>query len=77
MPQVSKPGKSVYIEAGIWYDEEQDSIHLTVKDVPGFHTTVNRQPDNVRGHPNLFAKLTNVLKDHGAPAPEIISNDDA
>ncbi len=75
MPQVSKKGNAVYLEAGIWYDAEQDMIHLTVKDVPGFHTTVNREPGNMRGHPNLFAKLAGVLKEHGAPAPEIIPKD--
>ncbi len=27
------------------------------------------------GHPNLFAKLAGILKDHGAPAPDILPND--
>jgi hypothetical protein len=69
MPQISKPGKSVYLDVGIWYDEEQDAIHMTAKDVDGFHTTVNNDGKNLRGHPNLFYKLANVLREAGAPAP--------
>lgn len=69
MPKISKPGKSVYLEVGIWYDDEQDVIHMTAKNVEGFHTTVNSDEKSVRGHPNLFGKLAKVLRDAGAPAP--------
>jgi hypothetical protein len=73
--RTSKEGKSVYLDIGIWYDEEQDSIHLVAKDVDGFHTTVNRDPQNMRGHPNLFGKLAKCLKLAGAPAPEVEASD--
>ena len=65
----SKPGKSVYLDVGVWYDEEQGHIHITAKDVHGFHTTVNSNPSSKRGHPNLFDKLAQCLRESGAPAP--------
>ena len=69
MPHTSGPGKSVYMEVGIWWDESQDQIHLTAKDVKGFHTTVSQDAGSRRGHPNLFMKLAKVLRDAGAPHP--------
>ena len=77
MPQVSGPGKSVYLEVGIWWDEAQGHIHLTAKNVPGFHTTVGNDPTGKRGHPNLFMKLAKVLRDAGAPHPAITEEADA
>jgi hypothetical protein len=71
MPEASGPGRSVYMEVGIWWDAEQGHIHLTAKNVSGFHTTVSLDPASKRGHPNLFAKLAKVLRDNGAPYPEI------
>lgn len=68
---VSKQGNSVYLQLGVWYDEKQDQIHITAKDVPGFHTTVARNPTSKRGHPNLFWKLAKVLAEAGAPGPVI------
>jgi hypothetical protein len=71
MPEASGPGRSVYLEMGIWWDAQQGHIHLTGKDVPGFHTTVSADEGSKRGHPNLFAKLAKVLRDNGAPHPPI------
>jgi hypothetical protein len=71
LPHVSGPGKSVYLEVGIWWDEAQGQIHLTAKNVDGFHTTVSNDPNSKRGHPNLFRKLAKVLKDTGAPHPAV------
>ena len=68
--EISKPGKSVYLDVGIWYDEERDSIHITAKNVEGFHTTVNRKPESKRCHENLFMKLSKCLMDAGAPSPK-------
>ncbi|EYD74497.1 hypothetical protein Rumeso_03793 [Rubellimicrobium mesophilum DSM 19309] len=61
----------MYLDLGVWYDAEQDQIHLTARDVPGFHTTVGRNPASKRGHPNLFGKLARALRDAGAPHPVI------
>jgi len=73
--RASEPGNSVYLDIGIWYDEEQGHIHLTAKDVKGFHTTVGNDPSSKRGHPNLFAKLAKCLKEAGAPHPNIGKED--
>lgn len=75
--ETSKPGNSVYLEMGVWYDKEQGHIHLTAKNVHGFHTTINSDPTSKRGHPNLFAKLAKVLKDGGAPFPETGASPDS
>jgi hypothetical protein len=37
--------------------------------VKWFSTTVCDDPSNVRGHPNLFEKLTRLLKERGAAHP--------
>lgn len=67
----SKPGNSVYLDMGVWYDKQQGHIHLAARKVDGFHTTVNNDPSSVRGHPNLFRKLARVLRDAGAPCPDV------
>lgn len=77
MPQVSKPGNSVYLEMGVWWNPEQGHIHLTAKGVEGFHTTVNDNNNSKRGHRNLFMKLAKVLRDAGAPHPSTEGSEDA
>lgn len=72
----SEPGNSVYLDLGVWYDQEQGHIHLTAKGVHGFHTTVNNDQSSKRGHPNLFGKLAKCLRDAGAPAPDVDNGDD-
>lgn len=69
--EASKPGRSVYVKMGMWWDPEQGHIHLTAPGVHGFHTTVCPNPDSKRGHPNLFAKLARALRDAGAPHPDL------
>lgn len=73
----SKPGKSVYVKMGMWWDDDQGHIHLTAPGVHGFHTTVCENPDSKRGHPNLFMKLARALRDGGAPHPPIREKGDA
>lgn len=76
--RTSEPGKSVYLDIGIWYDEKQRHIHITAKGVKGFHTTVTNNPASKRGHPNLFMKLGKCLEESGAPHPAITMDiDDA
>ena len=65
-----KPRKTVHLEAGVWYDTKDDKIHIAAKGDQGFITTVNRNPASLRGHPNLFRKLAQYLRDHDTPAPE-------
>ena len=69
--ETSKLGNAVYLEVGVRFDEDHGHIHLTAKNVHGFHTTVTNNPASKRGHPNLFAKLAKVLKEAGAPHPKI------
>jgi hypothetical protein len=69
VPELSEPGKTVYLRIGVWWNEEQGHIHIAAQDVEGFHTTVNDDPESMRGHPNLFRKLAGVLRDAGAPYP--------
>jgi len=69
--KTSASGNTVYLETTIWYNAEQDNIHITAKNVTGFHTTVNGKLDSKRGHPNLYMKLAKCLRDAGAPHPDI------
>ncbi len=69
MPEISKPGRSVYVRVGVWWNEEQGHIHLTAQGVPGFHTTLNNIPGSKRCHENMFKKLAKLLKDEGVPHP--------
>ena len=77
MPQVSKPGKSVYVRMDVWWDPNQGHIHLTAPGVQGFHTTLNDNPGSKRCHQNLFQKLAKLLRDEGAAHPEIKDTPDA
>ena len=68
-------GRTVYLNMGVWYDEDQGHLHLTLPNSGWFHTTVNNNPESVRGHPNLFKKLAKALKHAGAPGPEVKDSD--
>lgn len=68
-PTKSKPGNSIYLHVGVWYDAKKDTIHLTARNVKGFHTWISADPSSKRCHPNLFKKLAKCLRDQGAPAP--------
>lgn len=57
--------KTVYARFGVWYDEDQRMIHLTVPGSRWFHTTVSNEPASRRYHPNLFAKLRRLLEQEG------------
>ncbi len=57
--------KTVYARFGVWYDEGQRMIHMTVPGSGWFHTTVSNEPGSRRYHPNLFAKLRRLLEQEG------------
>jgi hypothetical protein len=62
--------KTVRIEIGVWFNESTGNIHLSARGVPSFKvTTVRRDPASKRGHPHLYEKLAQCLRDHGVPAP--------
>ncbi len=73
--ETSKPGKSVYVRMGVWYDEKTGHIHLTAPETKWLHTTVNNDLGSKRYHPNMFAKLARVLKEGGAPGPEFVKEE--
>ena len=58
----SGKGKAVYDEIGVWR-ELDGSIHLTIKGVKGAHMAVNADPSKRNGHPTLFARLDQLLKE--------------
>ena len=67
--RVSKKGKSIYIEIGMWLDKDE-SIHVTSREGGGFHVGVRLDPKHRNGHPTLYKKLASLLREAGAPAPE-------
>ena len=70
-----KTRKTVHLEAGVWYNEKDDKSHIAAKGGHSFITTVNWNPASRRGHPNLFRKLAQYLRDHDAPAPASLGPD--
>lgn len=62
-------GKYIEMNVRFWYDDEQLTINMATKDGSGFITTINREPANPCGHPNLFNKLAKCLRDADKPAP--------
>ncbi len=62
-----RQAKRVNMAIGIWYNEESGHIHIQSSDFGGFISTVNRNPESVRGNPNLYNKLACCLKEAGAP----------
>ena len=72
MERSKRGGRTVYLhDVGVWWNESQDNIHITVKGVAGFHSTINANPQSKRGNPNLFYKLAECLREVGAPHPPI------
>ena len=69
MPKRGSP-KTVRVEIGVWYEESDGKIRISAPSVPGFKlTTVNRDPKNRRGHPHLYEKLAQLLRDKSVVAP--------
>jgi len=64
-----KGGNTAYLSVGAWFDSETGHIHLTLPRSGWFHTTVSGDPESVRGHPNLYGKLTRALEEAGVPGP--------
>ena len=76
MLRKSEKGNTVYFGIGIWFDEEGNCIQIrhapeTKPDGVQLVTTVRADPSSKRGHPNLFRQLSKVLRDNGAPAPDV------
>jgi hypothetical protein len=57
------PGtKYIRFTVDVWYQETDNSIHLTSPDEDGFHTTVNDHPGSKRCHPSLYRHLRRMLE---------------
>lgn len=62
---VGKPGtKYVRMEVDIWYQEDDDSIHITSRDDAKFHSTVKNDSASMRGHGSLYRHFQRVLSEH-------------
>ena len=61
--------KMVYPKIGVWYDENDKTIHLSIEG-QGL-STVSSDPNSVRGNPHLFEKLAKLLRDVGVPHPPL------
>jgi hypothetical protein len=75
MPKISKKGKGVYTEAGLWL-EEDGSIHLTFRGFKGFHVAVNADPK--RPNAAAFTRGRSGVKHAWLPKPaeECLATDD-
>lgn len=60
-------GKSVKLEVQVWLNQETRHIHIGGKGLTV--STVSNDPASRRYHPNLYRKLSKVLREAGAPAP--------
>lgn len=68
--RLAKNGKTVTFEISIWWDANDQKIHMASNESETLILTINDDPDKKRGHPKLFRELAKVLKLAGAPAPE-------
>jgi hypothetical protein len=62
-------GKSVSVDVRVWYDPNSRHIKLAGQGLTA--STVSNDPKSVRYDPNLYKKLTKLLRDAGAPAPPV------
>lgn len=63
----SKSGKTVHIDVGIWYAEEDGHIRMKVAD-EGL-TSVSNDPKSKRYHRTLYKKLADILRKQGIEVP--------
>ena len=61
--------KSVNLELRVWYDAKSRYIKLAGGGITA--SAVSNDPTSERYHPNLFRKLGALLREAGAPSPDI------
>jgi hypothetical protein len=66
--------RTCYAEIGIFYNAEADCIHITTPDLPDGHLRISKDPDLRWGHPRLYDVLARLLKQVGAPGPEVMDH---
>ena len=77
MRRSERGGNSVYLgeRVGIWWDQRDGCIHMTINDIPNGHVAISNNPGSRRGHPTLFDKLAQCLREKGAPSPLSVDSD--
>jgi len=57
--------KSVSLTVRVWYDSKSDYIKIAGKGLTA--SAVSNRADSERYHPNLYKKLSKMLREAGAP----------
>ncbi|HVY85260.1 MAG TPA: hypothetical protein VG943_09005 [Caulobacterales bacterium] len=60
--------KSLEIEVRVWYDADKDRIKIAGPGLKAYSISNNPSAPK-RYHPVLFARLADLLRAHGKPAP--------
>ena len=63
--------RPVYVDVGIWFSEGTGEVHLAVSGFKNTYVTLTNKPTSDHGHPELYRKLARVLKEVGAPCPDL------
>jgi hypothetical protein len=60
--------RTAYTKVGFWM-EPNGNIHVSFPDLADGHVAVSNDPTKPYGHPTLFKRLADALREVGAPAP--------
>jgi hypothetical protein len=66
--QVGEDGRSVSLNVKFWF-ESDGSIRLTSDAEPSLRIIIKNDPERPLGHPTLFKRLAQCLRNMGVPAP--------
>jgi hypothetical protein len=64
---MAERSKSVPLAVRVWYDPKSGHIKIAGEGLTA--STVCNDPSSKRYHPNLFKKLSRVLREAGVPSP--------
>jgi hypothetical protein len=66
--EVGEDGRSVNLNVRCWL-EVDGSIRLMSENDPALRVIIKNDPERPNGHPTLFKRLAQYLRDKGVPAP--------
>ena len=66
--EVGEDGRSVSLNVRFWF-ESDGSIRLTSEAEPSLRVIIKNDPERPLGHPALFKRLAQCLRNLGVPAP--------
>lgn len=66
--QVGEDGRSVSLNVKFWL-ESDGSIRMTSDAEPSLRVIIKNDPERPLGHPTLFKRLAQCLRNMGVPAP--------